>query len=1684
MRGFLKIWLSLVALLTALCGLVPGAFAQTITNIASANWYEQDSPRSVRSNPVAIDVLSDPATIETYKRIPGAGQSLAFTPSHCGEAELAVPGGLSSDGTVASLERTTSLRIGDTLFFRVSAPAANLDPAKIDSLTATLVTASGDRETLTIFETAPNSATFVGAIPTTAVPPQPVQGDCRLSVAAGDHISIECSRSGTAHVIATAQIEVLADPFGLVFASEDGTPVEGVRVSLVDAVTGLPAKVYADDGVTTWPSSVVTGAIVIDGAGNSHAMLPGEYRFPLAPLGTYRILVEPPAPYTAPSQATPAALSALHRPDGSALEISAASYGGSLILASPAPVRVDIPLDHPSSPVALTKTASRASALPGDTVFFTVTVRNSDAVGTKHSIVLVDQPAAGLRIRKTSLRINGQPAGDAASFAADGRTFTLAMGDLAPGASRTVTYAMTIAADAPAGQLVNKVSATDQQGRSALASAAVKVEREDLVARMTLVGQITDGGCELGNPHHGIAGVRVVLEDGSFAITDADGRYHFEGLVPGSHVVQALTATLPKSGQFVDCARSTRSAGSASSRFVEGQGGSLVVADFAAILPEGAPVEAAVAEPDSKAPDQDDAARAAAGAGTDWLALGNGPTAFLFPAIDHNPRAPAVRVVIRHRVTEKVELLVDGKPVDPVAFDGTRSAPGGTHSVSLWRGIPLDGDVTHLTAIVRNEQGAIVGKLTRDVYFSSAAARVELVPDQSVLIADGTTKPVLALRILDRNGRPVHAGLTGELSISAPYESADALDAMQSRALSGLGRAAPRWFVKGDDGIAYVALAPTMVSGKLHLEFNFAEGQQRRRQELDTWIAPGKQPWTIAGLVEGRGGAIDIADAMGKTGTFASDLGRHGRIAFYAKGPILGRLIATVAYDSAKQRDDQRLLGALDPAAYYTVFADGSDRRFDAASREKVYARVEGKGLTALYGDFDSGFDQTQLARYQRTATGFKGEFTNGSLHAQGFAARVASSHQHDEFQGGGISGPYRLSNRAIIANSEVVSLEVRDRYRSEVIVSRQALVRFVDYDIDPLSGTITFKQPVLSRDEALNPRFIVIDYEVDETARGGKITAGLRTDYTTKDGTLRIGASLVTDNAADGASGSPARRYLAAVDLRARIGSQTELRAETALTFNQGQVVHAWLVELEHHSARLDLTAYARLAESGFGLGQTTLAELGRRKFGIDAQYRVSESLGLTASAWHDDSLTDPAQRTAIQFGALYHTQKTDWRLGVATMRDTLAAGTSANSTVLEFGMTHRLLDNKLELTGASSLALGPAKSVDLPQRHQLGLRYAITPDVRFVANYEIAKGESLNARTARAGFEITPWNGAKLAPTLGQQEISEYGKRSFAAFGLAQSLALSQHLTIDLTLDSSQTIGGINPAQLINPAHPASSGGNLGGGDTYGEDFTALTLGGNWRDGRWSVSARGEWRDGQMSNRKGLTFGAIRQIGEGSMLGGGFTWTKATAQDGAMSKVFDGSLAFAYRPAKSSLASLAKLEFRSDQVENANLQSSGAVAASAFTVSGNAKSQRLIGSVSLDWSPRERLGEQFVQRSEVSAFVAARYNFDSVEGFDLSGTTLFGGLNARLGLSEHFDLGASLTVRTNLSDHTTSFSYGPQISFNPANDMLLTLGYNISGYRDRDFSAAENTDKGLYVAVKFKFDAGTFGFLGLNGR
>lgn len=1688
------------------------ATVRTVTNVAEASWDEDGARQRISSNIVRFDVAQQPIaapTIRVYRRAGGggAGAELVYRAPQCGAgavssqrvralstASISPSGAPISGISTATVQPTDKLRGGEPLYFEITAASANTDPAAIDSITVVLTTAEGDHETMAVFETAPDSGVFAGVIETLRIPPPLAREDCRLSVGPESRITVAAMRPGSDATLISADVSVLVDPFGVVFDSETGAPVDGARVTLMSVDTGARATVFAPDGVTPWPSSVVTGQTITDGAGRPNPMGPGEFWFPLTNQGRFRLVVEPPAPYTAPSTAPREVLARVSRPNGTPYVIRDGSFGDIFVLDNPTPFEVDLPVDGPAGDLGLVKTASRTRVEPGDVVFYTINVSNTDAGRIRRGVVLTDTPSPWLRLRRDSIRVNGAPAPQAVTISPDGRVLSVALGDLPAGTAARVTYAMSVRTDAPPGRAVNLATTRDALGRETRADATVEIARDGIADRMTIIGRITDGGCTLPDAERrGIPGVRVMLEDGTFAITDADGRYHFEGVVPGTHVVQVAPMTLPEGGRFVDCTKSSRSAGSAISRFAIGQGGSLVVADFHADLPEAARAKLAPLPAPEPAPaaKSDAAAKKAeepkesGPAVTDYLALGDGEDGFLAPAPDANPRAPAIKVAVRHRLGQTVQLFVDGKPVEPLAFEGTQNPENGTWAVSQWRGVALLTDKTVLEARIINSFGEVSKTFTREVFFTRAPAKVEFLRAQSNLIADGRTRPVIAIRVLDRNNRPLREGISGSFNLNAPYQSAEQIDRQQLNQLTGTAPMAARWVVDGNEGIAKIELAPTMVSGSLRLDFTFDDGEIKRRQELEAWIEPGDVEWTVIGLAEGTVGARSVADNMERAGRFDSDLGDDARVALYAKGRVLGKYLLTLAYDSAKQREDARVLGAIDPGAYYTVFGDGSARQFDAASRENLYVRIETATFYALYGDFQTAFNQTRLASYNRTATGVMGEARVGGLKAQGFAAQIASRFQRQEIQGQGISGPYSLASRRILANSERVTIEVRDRFRPEQIVSSRTLTRFTDYDIDLLAGTIRFKFPVLSRDEDLNPQFIVIEFESDGTGEAAW-NAGARADWTSENGAVRIGASAISDAGLEGTSGQTRRTDIGAVDLLARVDANTEVRAEIALSRREGETAQGWLAEVQHQTGSIDLIAYARQIDADYGIGQQNAVERGRRKLGMDGRVLITDALSFTGSLWQDDSLTDTARRRAAQGQLTLTRQSTNLRLGLVHFDDRLADGSNAASTVLEAGATQRLFDNKLELSAGTAVALGKAESADLPARHRLGARYAITQDVRLVGTYEMSNGERIDARQLRGGIEVAPWQGGQVTTTLGQETMGENGNRSFAAFGLSQTLQLTQALTIDATLDSNRTLGGRPAASdLVNPDQPAANGGQITGNLLF-EDFTAVTFGAAWRKDRWSLTARGEVRDGETADRMGALFGAIRQLGEGSLVGSGITWTHSEAAGGATAEILDASIAFAHRPENSALAMLGRIEFRSDRITGAvagEIGGGGGAGRTALTVDGDATSRRLVGSLSTNFSPRGRddTGAE-VRRHEIGVFLGARHNLDQFEGTEFTGTAVLVGADARIGIGKLFELGASATIRSNLTDNATSFAYSPTIGVVPAKGMLVSIGYNIEGFRDGDFGPARNTDKGVFAAARMKFDASSFDFLGLG--
>ncbi|MGR4892051.1 hypothetical protein ACIPPQ_13565 [Sphingopyxis sp. LARHCG72] len=1679
----------------ALLPAIPPARAQVITNTASAQWTHDGQPGQALSNRVDVTVTPRPApppTIATYRLTSGGGdKSVPLAPTQCNRpaarsATSTIPLGGVYEGistAPASLQSTDNFRAGEVLVVGVTLASANADPQQRDTLPVVLELENGDRESITLTETANNSGEFVGFINTVGVPPAVAQGDCRLSVNPGAPLALRVTDQATANLVALATINFLVDPFGIVFDSGDGAPVPGSRVTIVDAATGQPAQVFGDDGVSAYPSSVVTGQSVTDAGGTTYNFPPGDYRFPFVAPGTYRLIVAPPAPYTAPSTSSPAALASLRRPDdGQPFEITGASYGNPFTLSSPAPVRVDIPVDQPGLPLILRKTTSTQVAVPGDVIQYRIEVANRDTRRSTGAVTVRDVLPAGMRLRADTVRVDGILA--APVVEANGREFAVTLPGIAASRSVLLTYLAEVIVSAQPGNALNRATATDNRGSTSnVAEATISIKRDQLGDRMTIIGRITDGGCAV-NPGKadGIMGVRVMLQDGSYTVTDEDGRYHFEGVRPGLHVVQIDPSTLPLDREAIDCARSTQSAGSAISRFVEGRGGALKRADFRAVAsaPRVAPVKAAIEAPKVLSDPE------AAGAGRDWPAGQTPGIGWLFPDADHNPRAKAIRAAIKHAPGQKVTLRVNGKPADALTFEGVSKSADGSVAVSLWRGLEIREGENRLVADVTDANGVTVETLERTVHYSITPMRASLIREKSVLVADGVTRPVIAVRLTDRDGKPIRAGLTGDFSVPAPYYPAVEADAQQARQLAGLERAQPVWKIDGDDGIAYIELEPTTASGTLAMEFTFRDDRVTRQQTIETWLDPGNRPWTVVGFAAGTLGYNTLDDRMEPVAQDLDDLNADARLALYAKGRVRGKWLMTLAYDSDRDKDDARFGGVIDPRAYYTIYADRNETRYDAASVRKLYLRLERPQFYAMFGDIETGISEPELARYQRALNGGKAEYRGRNVAATAFVADTPYRFRRDEIQGNGLTGPYQLGAKDILPNSERIVIETRDRLHSERIVDRVNLSRHVDYDIDYLSGTLRFREPVLSRSSNLDPQFIVAEYEVDGIGQR-VLNAGGRVSYQSSDEKLRVGATFIHDE--DG----NAKTNLGGVDARYRPSLETEVRAELAVSdakaSNGGATANgtakAWLIEAEHHSSNADFLAYVREREAGFGTGQLNSGENGTRKFGFDARVKTSRTLSVTGSAWQEDYLETSARRRAARALIEYDNGTSVARAGLTHADDRLTDGTRNRSNIVQLGATQRLMGKRLELDAQTEFALGGKDaSVDFPTRHRLGARFAINRDVNLVGSYEIADGDTIKARTARLGFDLTPWSGARLLATANQQEIGEYGPRSFAAYGLSQSLKLGTRWSVDVSVDGNRTIGGIRAKDVLNAEHPVASGGFLGGNGTLTEDFLAISTGATYRADRWTLTGRAEYRDGELANRYGLTLGGLRQLGEGRALGALFTYAKASGSGTTpTTEVINFEMSWAHRPADSRVSWLNKSEFRSDKVRDAVAGQPGPIGGGALTIDGDATSRRLLNSLSVNWTPLGERGADgmWYERAEIGVFWGTRYNFNRFGADDVKGWSNLIGADFRFNLGEHVDVGASGTVRIGTDADTVSWAGGPTLTLAPMKNANITFGYNFAGFHDRDFEDARYSRSGAYVTFKLKFDQTSFAGLGL---
>ena len=407
-----------------------------------------------------------------------------------------------------------------------------------------------------------------------------------------------------------AQQSLPVDPSGVVYDSTTRQPVPGSVVTLTP--TGVCTGY---DPATSLVNVAVGGYTVTANATSMTVGADGFYQFLFAPAAppscAFTLSVTAPAGYTFASTAIPAETTTLTAPGvagatfavqpqasapdgvpGSATNYYLALNSGS---AGVNIIHNHIPID-PAVPtaLALSKAGDKAQAEVGDSVLYTVTVRQVSGPAL-NQVTVHDRLPAGFTLIRGTVRVNGLSVADPVGGLGPILGFNL--GPIAKNGQIALTYRARVGVGSQQGDGVNRAKAfgcgtpvgcltptftpiagavTSNEGQH-----RVKVTGGVFTAQACVVGKIF---VDCNNNHVqdaeelGIPGVRLYLEDGSYVISDSEGKYSQCDISPKSHVLKVDSLTLPRGARLTTS--SNRNLGDAGSLFIDLKNGELHRADF------------------------------------------------------------------------------------------------------------------------------------------------------------------------------------------------------------------------------------------------------------------------------------------------------------------------------------------------------------------------------------------------------------------------------------------------------------------------------------------------------------------------------------------------------------------------------------------------------------------------------------------------------------------------------------------------------------------------------------------------------------------------------------------------------------------------------------------------------------------------------------------------------------------------------------------------------------------------------------------------------------------------------------------------------------------------------------------------------------------------------------------------
>ncbi|MEC5384917.1 SdrD B-like domain-containing protein [Uliginosibacterium sp. H3] len=1578
--------------------------------------------------------------------------------------------------------RTT---LGSPMFVQADAAACNKDIAVAETVTIKLQSRmSGDIETTRAVETGPNTGMYRIWPPLSTInmaTHNVAPDDGWLQTARGDIVTALLPDCGAGQ----AQASLLIDPAGVVFDSRSNAPIADMQVQLIDVsgaanggVAGGPARVFAADGVTPAPNRVTTGA-------------DGRYEFPLVGPSTYRLQLEEPGyivPSVVPQQKLPA--DRIIDPEG--------SYGRNFpVSMATGAVMLDVPVDSPSGGLLVDLTASRAMAEIGDFVDYTVRVKNVSGVALPRLSMRTALPP-GFIFQPGSVRRDGETARD---LSGPNTALAAPLGSLANDATTQLTYRARIGPATSTGNAV--VSAQAANARPALgsnlATATVRVEGGVFDNKAFALGKIyadcnSNGLQDAGEP--GIPGVRIWLEDGTWVISDGEGKYSFYGLSPRTHVAKVDATTLPMGAQLA--ALGHRNAGDGNSRFLDLKNGELQRADFAvggclpAVMSEimnrrtraqtatseveagsraqltlDAPQQPAlsalasgtigmagsnasnnpngmasrpITSPATADPAAQGAARSPAPSLVDAVAVLDNKLDFVELADRHTTLMLQTTLRIKGPMGPRLRLRVNGEEVAESRVGMRIEQAEHQLQAAEYFGVSLRPGENLLQLEQLGDDG--VPQATRQLTLIAPGdlARIIIEPPVAAL-ADGSDVTKIIVRLEDARGVLVSARTSLTLEASIGEWMVTDLDTLEP---------GTQVFLEGGRGEFILRSPQTPGDGQVRVSSG------SRKADAVVSFMPPLRDLLASGLIEGvlsrkklSVGAMQRAngnDGFEQEIThFSRTAGGNtaaARTALFLKGKVKGEYLLTLGYDSDKDTRE-RLFRDIQPDRFYPVYGDASVKGFDAQSTGHLYVRIDKGRSWLLYGDYvtsNSLQDPARnLAAYNRSLNGLRQHYENGRLAVDGFLSRQTSRQQVLEVRANGTSGPFPIAAGNLVVNSERIEIITRDRSQQSQVLSTVPLVRFSDYTLEALSGSLLLRQPVPSVDADLNDNYIRITYEVDEGGSqfwvGGVDTRVMIVDNEH----LKLQAGVVAVEDRD--PKDPNR--LSGVNISARSGDVI-LVGEVARTDRDSiGAGNAQRIEVKKESGDLQGRLYVGRSDQAFNNPSSTLTQ-GRAEFGGKLAYSLDERTRLVGAAISTRDDSRGTHRKELLAGVERNFDN-KLKLEVALHEYEESSGTRQVQTQETTSVRVKLTAPVPGVPEASVFG-EVEQAVGDSERRMLavGGDYRLASRLRLYGRYEFVSSlasytdiDTQRRNTAVVGIDSEYMkDGRAFSEYRARDAIT--GREAEAAMGLRNQWKVAEGVAVNTSFERINSIEGRDNAQRVAA--------------------TALTGGAEYtRNPNWKVTGRVEWRTSTSSESFLNTLGFARKLNE--------AWTFLTRNiynqvDSKTNDVGDRrqerfQTGFAYRDVVTNVwNALGRYEYKNER--------------DTTLLSGYQRSVHILST---------HANAQLARPLLVTGRYAGKIARESFAG--LEGRSITHLLSAR----STYDIGqkwdASLQVSRLFSPGSGSAqsALGGELGYLLQESLWLSVGYNVLGFNDRDLvSESSDTARGIYMRLRFKFDEKLF--------